>query len=293
MPDNSISVFGELSKPATVLVEKISEALGGAFRPFQIKRVAVAEAEAQIIRAEAEIQVTDLHRRAAGRFLNEEARKQANIESIATKAMPLLEEHAEPQRVEADWIANFFDKCRIISDDEMQRLWSKILAGEANSPGTFSRRTVNLIGDLEKSDAALFNQLCSFCWEMVGTKHALVFETENAIYTARGINYGALAHLQSLGLIQVAGVGSFSLTSLWKRIHLFYFGRVAEITNSKESDNVLEVGKVLLTKSGQELARVCGATPAEGFFDYVYDRWAAKGLVPPREPGAATAKPPA
>jgi hypothetical protein len=56
--------LGDLSKPATMLVEKVSNAVGGIFKPYQIVRVAKAEAEAQRIRAEGEIAVTDIHRRA-------------------------------------------------------------------------------------------------------------------------------------------------------------------------------------------------------------------------------------
>lgn len=47
--------LGELSKPATVLIEKVSEAIGGVFKPHQIIRVAKADAE--VIRAEAQIHV--------------------------------------------------------------------------------------------------------------------------------------------------------------------------------------------------------------------------------------------
>ncbi len=41
--DNSIINLGELSKPATVLIEKISDAVGGIFKPYQIIRAAKAE----------------------------------------------------------------------------------------------------------------------------------------------------------------------------------------------------------------------------------------------------------
>ena len=83
MPEGkSIINLGDLSKPATVLIEKISDAIGGYFKPYQIKRVAKAEAEADIIRAQGQIEVSDIQRRALGRFLAEEAIKQENIESI-------------------------------------------------------------------------------------------------------------------------------------------------------------------------------------------------------------------
>ncbi len=40
----SLVNIGELSKPATVLVEKISDAVGGIAKPWQIRRIAKAEA---------------------------------------------------------------------------------------------------------------------------------------------------------------------------------------------------------------------------------------------------------
>jgi len=129
--------LGELSKPATVLIEKISEAVGGVFRPYQIRRVADAEADAEKIRAVSKIEVTDLHRRAMCRFLEEEGKKQQNIEDITSKALPDVAENSTPEKIENDWLTNFFDKCRLISDEGMQKLWAKVLAGEANMPGHF------------------------------------------------------------------------------------------------------------------------------------------------------------
>jgi len=42
------------------------------------------------------------------RFFSEEAKKQQNIESITAKALPELAEAATPERLEDDWITNFF-----------------------------------------------------------------------------------------------------------------------------------------------------------------------------------------
>ena len=96
------------------------------------------------------------------RMLAEEAKKQDNIESITEKAIPQLTSSSTPQDMDNDWIMNFFDKCRVVSDDDMQLLWARILSNEANSPGTYSKRTVNSLGSLDKSDAQLFIKLCGF-----------------------------------------------------------------------------------------------------------------------------------
>ena len=274
----SLINIGELSKPATVLIEKISDAIGGCFKPYQIRRVAQAEAEAEKIKAAAKIEITELQHRALQRFVFEEAKKQNNIESITAKALPKLEENSDPTRVDDDWITNFFDKCRLISDEEMQNLWAKVLAGEANSPGKYSRRTVNLLGSLDKSDAALFTKLCDFGW-LIGDVIPIIYKTEAEIYTRHGITFNALKHLDEIGLLSFASVAGYLRTHLPKRIQVFYYGTPINIEFKKENDNDLDTGKVLLSNTGQELALICGSAPIPNFLDYVLEQWSKKGLI--------------
>ena len=165
MPDDkSISVvnLNALSKPADTLIKKVSDAVGGLFAPYQITRVAKAEAKASLIKAESDIQITDLHRRAMHRFVEEEAKRQSNMEDITTKALPQLSDTADPSQIEDDWVTNFFDKCRIVSDDDMQNLWSRVLSGEANVPGTYSKRTVNFLSDLDKNRGKTIQRFVRF-----------------------------------------------------------------------------------------------------------------------------------
>ena len=90
--------------------------------------------------------------------------------------------------MEDDWVTNFFDKSRIVSDEEMQSIWAKVLAGEANAPGSYSKRTVNLLGDLDTRDAELFQSLCRFGW-FVGEFTPLVFDPQATIYSDLGIEW--------------------------------------------------------------------------------------------------------
>src|SRR6266496_6204462 len=96
--------FGGLAKPATVLIEKISDAVGAIALPWQIVRVATAEAEAEKIRAATDIEVSEMQRRALGRLVQEEGRRQENIEKITVLAIEDLQRDAKPQDVERDWL---------------------------------------------------------------------------------------------------------------------------------------------------------------------------------------------
>lgn len=271
---NSLVNLGDIAKPADTLIKKVSKAVGGVFAPYQIKRVAKAEAEAAIIQAETQIQITDLHRRAMPRFVEEEAKKQENIEEITNKALPHLQASTDAEKMDDDWVTNFFDKSRIISDGEMQDLWSRVLAGEANAPGTYSKRTVNFLGDLDKTDADLFSRLCGFGW-MIGNVVPLVFDAQAEVYNKQGIDFNSLSHLESIGLVQFNNIAGYSRLKLPKKFQVFYYGSPLSLEMAGESDNQLEIGKVLLTKTGQELAPICRSKAVPSFVDYVKEQWKA------------------
>lgn len=272
MGTNSLINLGNLSKPADTLIKKVSDAVGGLFAPYQVKRMAKAEAEAAMIKAQSKTEITDLHRRAVRRWIDEEAQRQKNMEDITAKALPQLDEKATPDSVEDDWLVNFFDKSRIVSDNEMQELWSRVLAGEANTPGTYSKRTVNFLSDLDKADAELFIKLCGFGW-MLGDVVPLVFDVQAEIYNKHGINFNSLSHLESIGLIQLNNLSGFLRLGLPKTFSVLYYGKWLTLEMPKDTDNGLEIGKALLTKIGQELAPICGSKSVEGFRDYVMDKW--------------------
>ncbi len=275
MPDdNSMSIvnLGKLSIPADTLIKKVSSAIGGIFEPWQIKRVAKAEAEASLIKAKTDIEITDLHRRAIHRFIEEEANRQENMEEITKKAFPLLESESDPNRLEDDWITNFFDKSRIISDNDMQDLWARVLAGESNSPGTYSKRTVNFLGDLDKEDAELFQVLCRFGW-IVNSFTPLIFDINAPIYNDNGLNFNTLAHLNSIGLIQLENLTGFCKQGLPKTFTVSYCTQPLVLTFENDKDNKLSIGKVMLTQVGMELATICRTPGVDGFIDYVKEKW--------------------
>lgn len=267
--------FKNLSKPANTLIKKISSAAGILYEPTHIKRVAKAEAKAALIKGQSKIEITDLHRRAAHRWVEEEAQRQKNMEDITAKAFPNLNEDANPDAIEDDWIVNFFDKNRIVSDDEMQKLWSRVLAGEANAPGTYSKRTVNFLADLDKNEAQLFTKLCGFVWK-IESLQPLIFEHQAEIYNSHGIHYESLNHLKNIGLIEFSVTGHVSIfrsIEVPKTFAASYYDRRLALEIPLNTNNRLAVGTVSLTHIGQELAPICGSKPVEGFWEYVMEQW--------------------
>ena len=264
--------LGNLTKPADTLIKKVSNAVGGLFAPYQIKRIAKAEVEAALIKKQSAIEITDLHRRAVHRWIKEEAQRQKNIEDVTARALPKLNENAKPDSIEDDWLVNFFNKSRSVSDKEIQELWSRILAGEANVPGTYSKRTVNLLSGLDKAEADLFTRLCGFVWVIGGQRMPLVFGHEAKIYNRHRINFTSLSHLDSIGLIQFGQMMGLGMSLPTRSSVAYYYGRPLTLV-LPQGDESLSVGTVMLTRTGQELLPLCSSKPVKGFWEYVKEQW--------------------
>lgn len=274
---NSLINLGDISKPATVLIEKISSAVGIVFEPHRVKRMARAEAEAEKIKALARIELTDIEQRAIERFVTQEARKQENIEQITAQAAEHLPQDADVEGLDEDWVAHFFKQCDTISNKEMQSLWARLLSGEATKPGTFSKRTVDFVSTMDKSDAELFTKLCSFVW-MIGIPTALILDSGDEIYCKNGITFDTLKHLDSIGLISFEPLSGYKRTNFPKYSTIFYYGQPTTI-EFDENGGEVNLGCVLLTNLGRELVDLSGSSKNQEFYEYMIKSWYDSGLI--------------
>ena len=118
MTDEGWDIVGlrAIAKSAELLIQRVSDAIGVLYGPREIRERAKAEADASITAAEAEIKITDLHRRAAARWLEELAQDQRNMEAVLRKAVPRVSPDADPRLLTTDWIRAFFERVKKISD---------------------------------------------------------------------------------------------------------------------------------------------------------------------------------
>lgn len=279
MSGNSLINLGDLSKPATVLIEKVSDAIGGLAKPWQVKRVASAEAEAEKIKALAQIEISDIQQRALVRMVREEGIRQNNIEAITAGAIPHLKEDAKPENIDPDWLSHFFEKSRIVSGEEMQGLWSKILAGEANQADTFSKRTVDLVSSISKSDAEIFTRFCGCVFDFGGLEPVYWYVDANSAPDTQviPISFAELLHLESIGLIKFDMLSEFIFRfKSGKNIRVDYY-RVPLIIDLP-GDSLVR-GHSSFTQSGRELAPICGSSPSRNYFESVLQKWMDQGYA--------------
>jgi hypothetical protein len=109
----------------------------------------------------------------------------------------------------------------------------------------------------------------------------LIFDTQAKIYNDNGINFGAVSHLESLGLIQFESLSGYTRQKLPKNFTVLYCSTPLQLTMPKDADNTLKIGKVLLTRAGRELATICESPGIPEFREYVEGQW--KDFLPKKE----------
>lgn len=136
----------------------------------------------------------------------------ARSEINASKAILLAEEQLandlqEPaeRQVDEDWLFLWREHVGNVSNEDLQRMWGSVLAGEIKAPGRYSIRTMELLKTLSKSEAELISKIASYVVD------GRIARAQNDYLTSKGVNFSMLLHLQEVGV--VSGVEATGLST--------------------------------------------------------------------------------
>ncbi|MFZ7131930.1 MAG: DUF2806 domain-containing protein [Eubacteriales bacterium] len=278
-PDKVIEALGKIAEPVNTVVQKISSATGILYEPVHIRKLAKAEADAKLIQLET---LLGLSRSEAVSIMRRELIRFENYQGILDKALPLIGTNSDdsfPSDVDADWLRLHYEKSSICSDEEMQLLWAKILAGEFSKPNSFSKQALVIVEQLGKEDAFSFTKFCSCLFEFDGLLAACYFSDQKALKML-GVSYYSVMQLESFGLIKLLSsyMDSIGVESSEPKLNYKYFDISGEIeltkTNSKvETSYSFSFGEAQLTRPGSELAKICGASKNLEYLSYIQRKW--------------------
>lgn len=178
-----------------------------------------------------------------------------NFVEIAEKADKYYKEHPRTdtqEKVDFDWSIRFFEAVGNISDEDMQNIWAKILAGEIAHPSTFSLKTIDILRNLSKQDAELFTKVYSHSFSI---KHNIYIPNESKYYESVGIKFSDIMKLSELGLISDNDnvLISFDISS---EQHILFQNQNLIISISSASGNPesVSLGAYPFTGAGKELS---------------------------------------
>jgi Protein of unknown function (DUF2806) len=268
-----ISNLTGLEKPTTILIEGFISAVGMVWEPYQMTRIAKAENDIAFMKYEANF---ELKQRAITDNEKLLTLQQSNKEAIAYKAIEGLTPNAKPELLDNDWISYFFEKSKNISDTDMQLLWARLLAQEANENNSVSKRTLSFLETMDKKDALLFQKLC----QCVLVQHLpnkpnnytvpliTSMNNEDTFLKSLDLNHNDLNYLEGIGLIKLTVNGDWfppnsvpMVLSCGEKSFLF-----KEITILE--NHSIGAGCVVFTVIGLELFKIANVERHSFFLEY-------------------------
>ena len=285
-----------IPKSVAKLVDTVGYQIGLYCEPHHIRAIAEAKADAklidaknqaaiQVIKADGKFVIRDIEDRAAERARLNQERQQRNIESIAGKAAEELQSTVSDVSdvpVDPDWTTRFFEKCQGVSDEQMQLLWAKLLAGETVQPGAFSRKTLSIVDVMSKEQAVLFTRLCSTVWTIGSVLRPLIFGVVPPRYElSAGLTFEDLVNLDALGLVSFSGVGGYSVRTDSPDLPCVYFRKLHLVRHSDPNPGSKQysVGKVMFTDAGRQLWSIAGPSLNEAYRQAVVEEFGRQNVI--------------
>ncbi len=189
-----------LGKGSEKLIEVIANAIGAIYKPYGIRREAGAEAyKIKVIESEKisqkenetralaeakkdEILILDganttIAERAAKRKIFNEIRRQRNLEDVLNGSFRAIKNEVSEKEVDPDWMQEFIRFAEEANSEQMQELWSRVLAGETELPGSFSLQSLAALKKMSKKEALVFQRACQIASSFEEDDYVFVIES--------------------------------------------------------------------------------------------------------------------
>lgn len=280
--------ISKLVSPINKLIDLMGQACGKWYEPIHIKRMAKANSEAMKIMQEAigsspelnaaynngmikidNEQLNGLVVRGMQRAVYQETVKQQNIESVADKAYGLLENEppVTDEPIDNDWMARFINSVESVSDDDMQLLWARVLAGEIKKPKSYSLRTLESLKNLSKDEAILFQKLSDY---VITKGNSSFFVYEDGLNYNGDLNYHNIQNILVLSECGLTNDTPFLETTFTYPVDgsdKFYNDNyILFLKNTTDKEQKISFQVFNLTSFGKQLMSIMGKNTSDKFF---------------------------
>lgn len=207
------------------------------------------------------IDITDekqLFERSNLRLQYQQAKKEQNIESVIGKAVLELGDKTtdSTEEVDEDWYTRFFETVEDISDEQVQSLWARILAGEVLRPRTYTYRLLSVLRNISKNELEIILKIAPLvCGD-------IILNEPKSLYK-KGITKDIISILEDMGILkeggmQIRGVdlnpGDSVVFSKSKRMaYIFINNDKSHINHMIDVFEITETGKKIFELANIEL----------------------------------------
>jgi len=168
-------------------------------------------------------------------------RQTTNLINTAVKSAKYIDAGKPNEiKMDNDFFWNTIEHSKSVSNEEMQELIARIIAGEYNEPGTYAMSTLQAIKMLGKNELELFENMCCLLINQSRIPSTLFKKSDSSMEILREfrMNFGHLQILQNLGLFLPNSMVQTFENLENKNVELQYYDK--QIVYKPKNENVLE-----------------------------------------------------
>jgi hypothetical protein len=227
-----------------------------------------------LVRAEPEMDFSDITWNSARSQTIEQLRREVNIEKAIANAEHVLSQDsasAPKEEVDADWFFRWRECAGGMSNEQLQQLWGNVLAGELKAPGSFTYRTLDFLRNLSQDEAKLIERLASIAFD----RRAIYYGLAKGKFNMQSTSFPEILHsgemilLDELGLVNgVSTMGYIENADPLKAgdgrlFHLLECNGRGILATTDDPKKPTALQFYLLTKLGRSVLRLVQTVPDE------------------------------
>jgi hypothetical protein len=236
---------------------------------------AEAESEGEAVKQQGEIQ-REVQRPFIVEIETAKAYRQySNLGSTLQKATVHIRAPKKVMRDDNDVFWGLLEHAKEISNEEMQNLIAKIIAGEYNNPDTYSMCTLQILKSLGKKEIELFEKVCSLLLPGNMLPHALFTkkEVEKDFMKSLGIHFGSLQTLQGLGLFLPNEMTNMAPNPEKIKYKVVYMGEKLTFECENENTDLQIPDYYGLSEAGEQILQHLNPKKIDGYIDWLKNNY--------------------
>lgn len=205
---------------------------------YLAKKKAQIDAEVEILKLQGQEKIAQY-------VLARNNQKIENVGNVVSKAKQqfTIDEKVSNEPVDKDWMNRFLNIAEDISDNELQELWARVLAGEVKHPKSYSLRTLEVLKNISKEEAEIIVKNAVFVYEM---KYLCIEDF--------AVNLNDKIILDDIGI--VCGEDLIHTETVFKNSIFFVVNPSMRINIYAKEGTKINIRCIKLTKAGSEILRL-------------------------------------
>lgn len=206
-------------------------------------------------------------------------RSNANLINTSIRVAKYVDQetqHNVPMDNDVFW--GFLEHAKSISNEEMQELIAKILAGEYTTPGSYSMSTLQAVKMLGRTEIETFQKMCSFLINEDTIPQELFQMKKEILSFMQGLDFQSLQTLQSLGLFLPNDMAREIKNPNNQKYPVVYFDRTLLFEPETPEARDIDVPSFYgLSTVGNELKVLLSPEYSEGYFEWLKSNYKIHG----------------